>query len=345
MAGSPEPEKGPKYTQFAEMSPNSRSFYQRTLGKMEAGALRGAIFTLISTCIGAGCLTLPLIFERQGIFLAILILFFSCICCYVGILNISLTAESYKCYEYSALVEKVLGKNMKMIFDNTLILYVFGTLIGYQVMVGNFIPSIFHSINISFDPDLERIIVMVAVNILIMIPLGLLRTLTALRFASLLSAMTLIYISILIISEFPFYAKDHSYDNIEYFKLDLSILPSFNICLYSFTCHTNVAQIYDELNNRNLKRMGKVARRAMFSILIPYIALGLFGYLSLLNDTPQLIIMRKAPDSISNDWLMVIARVLMAITLTIAVPINIPPCRSCVAKSWFKVKDRTSNKL
>jgi amino acid permease len=335
-----------KFTKFEEMSPNSRSFYQRALGKIEAGALRAAIFTLISTAIGAGCLTLPLVFMRQGILLGLFLLVFCCGCSYVGIMNISTAAENFQCYEYSGLVEKVLGMKWKHMFDNVLILYVFGTLIGYQVMVGNFVPSIFASLNLSFEPAVERYVIMTAANLLIMTPLGLMRTLTSLRFMSLVSGLTLLYIALLIIIEFPFFAKHNSYDNIRLFDISLSVIPSFNICLYAFTCHTNVAQVYDELQRRNLRRMSKVATRAMLAVLVPFILLALFGYLSTMSHTPQLIIMRKAPNDIGNDFLMVIGRILMSITLIIAVPINIPPCRKIIIKSWLRIKDEhPSNKV
>ena len=142
---------------------------------------------------------------------------------------------------------------------------------------------------------------MAVANILIMAPLGLLRSLTSLRFISILSVVSLTYIALLIIIEFPFFARNKSFDNVKLIGVNLSMIPNFNICLYAFTCHTNVAQVYDELNNRNLKRMTKVATRAMSSVLAPFAVLGLFGYLSTVSDTPELIIMRDRPDGISND--------------------------------------------
>lgn len=345
-----ESSSGPKseahMTKFDEMSPQSRSFYQRTLGKIEAGALRGAIFTLISTAIGAGCLTLPLVLYRQGIILGLLLLVSACYCSYVGIMNITAAAENYRVYEYSELVNKVLGKWWKILFDNVIIIYVFGTLIGYQVMIGSFVPSIFGSLNINFDPSIERIAIMIGANLLIMTPLGLLRKLTSLRFMSILSGFTLMFIALLIICEFPFYEEHNNYDDVSIFDFNLGILASFNICLYSVTCHTNVAQVYDELQRRNMRRMNKVAKRALFAVLFPYICLSIFGYLSTLDNTPNMIIMRRSPKHISNDWLMVMARILMSITLIIAVPINIPPCRKVIIKSWLRIKDEEpSNKV
>ena len=87
-----------------------------------------------------------------------------------------------------------------------------------------------------------------------------------------------------------------------------------------------------------MDRIKKVAFRAMIGILVPYIFLGVFGYLSTLDDTPVLFIMREAPDSISNDWMMVISRVLMSVTLIFAIPINLPPCRNAIVRTIFKVE-------
>lgn len=325
------------YTKFEDMSPQSRSFYQRTFGKIEAGAMRGAIFTLMSSMIGAGCLTLPLVLYRQGIVLGVLILASAAYCSYAGMMNISNAAENFKEYEYSALVEKVLGRKWKILFDLCIVLYSIGTVIGLQVMIGYFVPSIFSSLGINLDPDIERYTIMSAACVLFMIPLGFLNKLTSLRFVSLLCTLTIAYIAILIICEFPFYFEHNSYSDVKIFELNAVIITSFNISLYAFTCHTNVAQVYDELQRRNLRRMGKVAKRATIAVFIPFFMLSLFGYLSTLDDTPKLIIMRKPPQHISNDWLMVLAKVLMSISLVICVPINLLSGRNIIIRKYLKV--------
>jgi amino acid permease len=332
-----------RFSNFDEVSPASRSMYIRTFGKMDSGALRGAIFTLCSTAIGAGCLALPSIFHKQGIFLAASLLIFACYISYLGIVNISHAAEIFQVYEYSSLVEKVLGPKSKILLDTALLVGQFGTLTGYQIIIGEFVPQVFKSLDIEFDKDMLRYIIMISSNLLIITPLALKKTLTSLRFMSIISMLTIIYIALLIIIEFPYYAKDNVYENnIEWFRFDLSIISSLNVCFYSFSCHINVAQVYDELNNRNLRRMSKVAFRALTAVLLPFILMATFGYLSTLNNTPNLFISREAPRDISNDWLMVTARILMSITLIIAVAINIPSTRIIVIKSLFRVKKNPS---
>lgn len=78
----------------------------------------------------------------------------------------------------------------------------------------------------------------------------------------------------------------------------------------------------------------------MLTIYFPYMALGLFGYLSTLDNTPDLIIMRSQPSYIQNDFLMVIGRIFMVITLIFAIPVNIMPCRSAIIKNWLSYGEK-----
>jgi amino acid permease len=226
-----------------------------------------------------------------------------------------------------------------------MIIYVFGTLIGYQVLLGTLFPSICESLNIDGDPYIIKIIFMCVACGGVMIPLGLFRDLSALRFISLLSAFTLTYITILVVVEFGFFAQDNDWSEVIYAKIDTNIFSAFSLSLFSFTCHTNVSQIQGEMINSNVRRMSKASRRGMIFLVFPYFLLAFFGYMSTLGDTPSIFIMRNASGIIGNDWLMVIGRILMSITLIFAVPINLPPCRACIQKTIFKIEGRAPFKM
>jgi amino acid permease len=318
---------------------DDRNWWGRTFGQLQKGALRGAIFSLVSTAIGAGCLTLPLVFMRQGIVLGAFLITLAVGLCYFSLISIALAGEKYQTFSYIALTEVALGKVWGFIVQSSIILYVIGTIIGYQIMVGFFMPSILGSFNIDATGNTTYYIIMVASNVLLMTPLSMFRELSSLRFVSLLSAFSLVYISVLVIAEFPFFAYENSWSALKWFGLDVGIISSFNLCVFSSCCHTNISQIQGELINSNQRRITKVSRRAMLAIYFSYLALGLFGYLSTLHNTPSLIIMRHRPSDIKNDFLMVIGRVLMTVTLIIAVPVNIPPCRTAIIKSWLLYKD------
>lgn len=319
--------------------PDSRPFFDRTFGRLRKGALRGAIFALVSTAIGAGCLTLPLVFRRQGIILGTLLISFAILLCYISLISIAIAGDKYKKYNYIALTEEALGRTWAFIIETSIILYVIGIVIGYQIMIGFLMPSILGSFNIDATGYTHKLIIICSINVGLMTPLSMFRELTSLRFVTLLSGFSLIYISLLVIAEFPLFAVINSWDSLAWAKINPSIISSFNLCLFSSTCHTNIPQVQGELYNSNLRRITKVSMRAMLAIYFPYLALGLFGYLSTLDDTPSLIIMRDRPSNIPNDFLMVIGRVLMTITLIIAVPVNIPPCRAAIIRYWLRYKE------
>ena len=62
---------------------------------MHKGSLRGSIFALMSTAIGAGILSLPYVFKEVGIILGIIFLSIGAISTYYAI--VFLSVESNKC--------------------------------------------------------------------------------------------------------------------------------------------------------------------------------------------------------------------------------------------------------
>lgn len=62
----------------------------------------------------------------------------------------------------------------------------------------------------------------------------------------------------------------------------------------------------------------------------------MFGYLSLLDDTPELIANREAPNRIFNDWAMVLAKSFIGLTVTIAVPMFLPPLRTVLFQTVLR---------
>ena len=89
---------------------SGKSWSQRTFGKMLPGSLRGSVFTMVSTAIGAGCLSLPLVFSYLGIIIGPFFLLLGMSVSYLGIYNIAIAAEHYKIYQYSSLIGKAFGK-------------------------------------------------------------------------------------------------------------------------------------------------------------------------------------------------------------------------------------------
>ena len=81
-----------------------------------------------------------------------------------------------------------------------------------------------------------------------------------------------------------------------------------------------------ELDNPTTKRIKKVFWRTTYYELTIYMMIGVVGYWSLGDSTPQLVVTRKAIPG-RNDIMMVIARIGFTMNLSFCIPLNICPER------------------
>lgn len=114
-----------------------RSLYDRLFSKVESGSVRGSIFTLSIMCLGSGLLALPKKFKYMSISVAIVDVILAGCAAYWTLTLMILTAKKYKIYEYSKLCEKLYGRWLSLFADLTLLVYVLGILILYQVLSKN----------------------------------------------------------------------------------------------------------------------------------------------------------------------------------------------------------------
>jgi amino acid permease len=316
------------------------SWAKRTFSPMVAGSMRGSIFTLGLSAIGAGkfhseCLFIPILFMEAGFILGAFILL-SCGLVSLYSLNILVEAsDQHNIYYMPQLIEHLLGRTPALICESLIILYEFGIIIGLQVVVGELTPVIVDEMGLSHSHTVVRIITMIVFNWTVMLPLSLYKKLGSLIWVSFFGFAGLCYVGICILVEFPFFISSHGFEGVVYFKMDWAVLSVVTICLMNYFCHTNLAKLQGELSGSSVQRMKKITGRTIIMLASVYIILGLFGYLSTLANTPIVIVNRDAPDTIGSDWAMVLGRVFITVTLISAVPVNLNPCRTAIIHMLF----------
>ena len=111
-------------------------------------------------------------------------------------------------------------------------------------------------------------------------PVALKRDLSSLNYISLIGLVAIFYILLVILIETPLYIKHYwpaehlSFHQITLVKLDINLLISFTINLFSFTCCQVVFEIRSELNDNTLNRTFKVFNRSVIIETILYLLLG-----------------------------------------------------------------------
>ncbi|KAL7541158.1 hypothetical protein ACHAXR_010834, partial [Thalassiosira sp. AJA248-18] len=131
---------------------------------------------------------------------------------------------------------------------------------------------------------------------------------------------------------------------IEFFKIPLpqDLLFSFPIVTCAFLCHFNIIAIQNALSRPTRKRMQNLTQYAIAACFLLMYMFGLGGYIFGGNDTKGNILLNVPMTKLGEDdrayYAFLLGRIGCGITIMIAVPMNLLPCREAlleVVDVWF----------
>jgi amino acid permease len=307
----------------------SFSWSQRTFGPMKPGSIRASIFSLVSTAMGTGILTLPYLLKISGFAVGVGLLATGALLSWLSLVMLSYASFKVREVDYYHVVQRVLGKNAAVIVSCLVAFYGFGASVGYQITIMQFIPPVVSAVmGFEFEPtNAQRLIIIMGIA-LVVFPIALIRNLYGLRYGTYFGMACVLYILFVVVWQTPqYFSENDSLSNIVYFKWNLNFFTSFAVAAFSYTCHSNLFPVRAELARPTLPRLQKVVGRAVGANVFLYITMAICGYLSLTENTPQLIISRPKLAGASSDWVNTFAQLAMTITLVISVIINLSPTR------------------
>jgi len=108
-----------------------------------------------------------------------------------------------------------------------------------------------------------------------------------LRYISLLSIASIVYIFLVMLVELPAYWKEYySEENMDYALINWNFFVGASITFFAFTVQASIIPIYSEMVNPNRRRMMKIIGRSLAIDGILFSAIALVGYFSTFNKTP-----------------------------------------------------------
>lgn len=319
------------------MSPGGafrRSFFDRSFSKLEKGGVRGSTFALCSAAIGGGVLSLPYMFVIVGWAMGYIIVAVSAISGVWSNLMLVKLSEKHKIKNYEDILLQSGGTCLQKSLQVMILVYVFGGCIGYQIMLCTLVGYVANAFGLSADyvASIEfRAVTNTAMAVLVLIPISLLRDISSLAFASMLSLVALTYTGILMFAELPFYndfyrKKPNFY--CEPFIIDWNFFTACSMSFFAFTCQMQLLPIYSELVRPSYVRIKKVITRSLFIDAVFYTAICTGGYWSTYNYSPQIIVARAPLPNFDPDYFMLIACGSLCLVLFAAFPCNYNPWRN-----------------
>jgi solute carrier family 38 (sodium-coupled neutral amino acid transporter), member 11 len=220
-------------------------------------SLSGTLANIVANIVGAGLLSLPATLKQAGLVPGIFLQLLVCALNTASMLCIAHSCELSNRFTYKEQGEFALGKVASLLITIVMALYTLGSLISFTVLIGDNLPALVcengcnGSVQAFFG---NRAVAIILSALLVLLPLSLLRNLSALRYTSSVSSLCILYIGLMIgvrciagdPPRAPLSEIDIGSSNA------LQALATAPVTAVAYTLHYNAARYFYELRERTL---------------------------------------------------------------------------------------------
>jgi len=300
---------------------------------LRPGSTATSVFNLCSATLGAGALSLPYAVSLCGIILGFILLLLGGLLTVYSIHLLLHIRSKTRLASYEDLATQAFSSKGAIFVEVNIILFCFGTCVAYIVTLSDIICPVLE-LFLPHSFFTSRAFVVIALTIFVLFPISLIEKMSSLAFASFLGVFAIVYL-VATVSAFSIdYSIDYGFPMLSasrLFKISEDVFVAIPIVMFAFTCQVNVFSIYTELQRPNIRRMTRVVKRSVGITFIIYCLIGLFGFLQFLDSTKDDILHNY---SVTSPGIAV-ARAGVGITLLMAFPMNVFPCRTTLEIMCF----------
>ena len=308
---------------------DKRSLFNKIFGPLEAGSIRGSIFNMVILSLGTGMFALPKYMSNTSLLFSCILIISISILVWWSLLLLSKACEKNQIYNYSKLLQQLYGKPISLIYDIIVILYSFGVLILYNVIIhstlGEALYGLYYYKNYetaeSFKKDsfwdewYIKYLLPYLSSIIIVYPMCLIKDVSKLRIISLIGVVNIIFLIFIVLFQSKDYiTKDNLKNNVYYIDIRKGVQDKFDALkfistiFYAACFHIGCVPVINTLKNNVRRRIYKSIRRTLLMDIVLYLTIAIVGYLSYPVNTPSLIIQRPTLIKGDSDILMGIGK-------------------------------------
>ncbi|ANB11731.1 Avt6p [Sugiyamaella lignohabitans] len=264
---------------YESLTPRSS---EPTLAHHGGATITSSIINLLNTIVGAGILAMPFAYKANGIILGTIIIGLAGLTAGFGLylqgLGSSFVPPGHASFFSLA---KITYPSLAVLFDVAIAIKCFGVGVSYLIIVGDLMPQIMQSLNISKDILLDRNF-WVAVSMGIVGPLSYLRKLDSLKYTSIVALVSVGYLVLIVVGHFIIGDTASQRGPIRVVEPSSlsAILQSLPIIIFAFTCHQNMFSVLNELTEATEDKFRTIITSSIGSSAGFYVIVGLCGYLS-----------------------------------------------------------------
>lgn len=306
----------------------------------DGGGILNSFFNMANSIIGAGIIGLPFAFSCTGYAIGIVLLLILTVVVDWTIRLIVINAKLTGKDSYQDIVESSFGAPGLVAVSLAQVLFAFGGMTGFCVIIGDTIPDVISSImpKLQHKPVLwlltNRQFVIILCTCAISYPLSLYRDITKLAKASALALLSMCLIIFTVISQGPFTAASHRGQTTpKAIILNWNSLKAISVISFAFVCHHNSLLIYGSLRRPTINRFATVTHISTGISCLACMIMALTGYL-VFSETTKGNILNNFPRD-NGNIMVILARFCFGFNCFTTLPIEAFVCREVVIKCFY----------
>jgi len=332
-----------------------RSFWHKLFGPLTTKTQRSAVISLFTSALGVAVFSYPKTFSQYGYILGTIGILYSAFCTTVSYAIIAELCGMYPNHTlYSELVQHYLGRFWSRYTSWILIIYFFGCLIGFTIVVTTFFQEIFglriaNYLELDYDQSFKKQLgLLISIVLAIAYFLGsVLRRAGVIRYLGFLVVFMIFYLICVTIYQTKGYMEEvkpryEAFGSGKIFECALH----FGVFLFAFDSVQGFHQVYTAMAMPTVRRIKKVGLKVSLVLLVPFYIFTIFAYLSLghtMQDKSFDIFPSKRPLSTDpDDVYMTILKCVMMVSLLASYIVNSIPLKLQMM-DHFKLKETDFN--
>lgn len=304
-------------------SPKSPSLIQRSFSGLTAGGIRLSTVTLVCTSFGSPNLSCCYVMNLVGIGLGVLCYIVSAFLAYVSSAALMEMSMVTGCQTYSEICTYALGPRAGPLLD--MMLFVFGNgvfAMGLKLLT-DYVPSLVGLLHAAPAWVADRRTT-IFVSAALVFPLAVQKNIAALSEFTKFQLAAFVYTAFAIVLMAPGYLSENGglwSRPVRFFTFDASFIEAFGMTIFAFNSHNNVVPVVGGLVRPTKARIVKLAWRVQLFQLCLYVPIGVIGYLTFLDNTPQDILTGYP----SGSGLIVASRAVLSLAVIVGISLNVQP--------------------
>lgn len=231
---------------------------------------------------------------------------------------------------------------MGVLVEVNIIIFCFGTAASYIVAVRDIFPAIMPLLDLPswLTPTIGTILFWA----MVMLPASMFEKMGSISWSGTFGVFAIFYLAFAVVFLYmtTVASKEFHGTDVRLCHVALDAVTSLPIIMFSFTCQFNVFSVQEELEHPTKARMLRLTKYSVFSCFAAYICIGVFGYLNFLDATKGNLLgnfnlenLFESSETLFSDIIIGFAYIVITITVVMAFPLNIYPCRYTLEYLFF----------